>query len=112
MRAYMYLMVAILTEVAASTALRATKGFTQFWPSVVTVIGYAISFYALSHTLTLIKLGIAYAMWSGIGMILITILGFLIYRQRLDLPALAGIALIILGVVVIQLFSTESVLQE
>jgi small multidrug resistance pump len=108
----MYLMVAILTEVAASTALRATKGFTQLVPSVITVIGYAISFYALSHTLTFIKLGIAYAMWSGIGMILITILGFLIYKQRLDLPALAGIALIILGVIVIQLFSKESVLQE
>lgn len=89
----------------ASTALRATKGFTQLWPSVITVIGYIISFYALSLTLGTIKLGIAYAVWSGTGMVLITTLGWLIYKQKLDWPALLGIALIIVGVVVIQLFS-------
>lgn len=106
-RAYTYLLVAILSEVIASTALRATKGFTQLLPSVITIVGYAVSFYALSHTLLTIKIGITYAVWSGIGMVLITILGWLVYKQRLDWPALFGIALIITGVVVIQLFSEE-----
>lgn len=108
-KAYLFLLVAIVTEVIASTALRATKGFTQFWPSVITIIGYIISFYALSLTLGTIKLGIAYAVWSGVGMILIATLGWLIYKQKLDWPALVGIALIIIGVVVIQVFSKEGV---
>jgi small multidrug resistance pump len=107
MKAYVYLLVAIITEVIASTALRATKGFTEFWPSVITVVGYIISFYALSVTLGEIKLGITYAMWSGIGMVLVTAAGWVFYKQKLDWPALAGIGLIILGVIVIQLFSKE-----
>jgi small multidrug resistance pump len=107
MRAYAFLLVAIIAEVVASTALRATKSFTELWPSVITVVGYIISFYALSVTLGQIKLGITYAVWSGIGMVLITALGWIIYKQKLDWPALLGIALIILGVVVIQLFSKE-----
>ena len=82
------------------------------WPSVITVIGYIISFYALSLTLGTIKLGIAYAVWSGVGMVLITALGWLIYKQKLDWPALFGIALIIIGVVVIQLFSKEGLVNE
>ena len=107
MKAYAYLMVAIITEVIASTALRATKGFTELWPSVITVIGYIISFYALSVTLGEIKLGITYALWSGIGMVLVTAAGWVFYKQKLDWPALAGIGLIILGVIVIQLLSKE-----
>jgi small multidrug resistance pump len=107
MRAYAFLLVAIITEVIASTALRATKGFTEFWPSAITVVGYIISFYALSVTLGEIKLGITYAMWSGIGMVLITAAGWFVYKQKLDWPALVGIGLIILGVIVIQLFSKE-----
>jgi small multidrug resistance pump len=106
-KAYWFLLLAILSEVVASTALRATKGFTQLWPSVITVVGYIISFYALSVTLGQIKLGITYAVWSGIGMVLITALGWVVYKQKLDWPALLGIGLIILGVVVIQLFSKE-----
>ena len=112
MKAYIFLLIAIISEVTASTALRATKGFTQLVPSVITVVGYAISFYALSMTLATIKLGIAYAIWSGVGIILITILGFLVYGQKLDWPAIVGIVLIILGVVVIQVFSEESVVRE
>ncbi len=108
MNPYFWLIIAILSEVTASTALRATKGFTQLVPSIITVIGYVVSFYALSQTLATIKLGIAYAIWSGIGIILITILGFVVYKQKLDWPAIAGILLIIAGVVVIQLFSQES----
>ncbi|MEX2161590.1 MAG: SMR family transporter [Anaerolineales bacterium] len=106
--AYVFLFVAILSEVIASTALRATKGFTQLVPSIITVVGYAISFYALSQTLTAFKLGIVYALWSGIGMVLIAILGYLVYGQKLDWAALLGIALIIAGVVVIQLFSQQA----
>jgi small multidrug resistance pump len=107
-RAYVFLLIAIVSEVTASTALRATEGFTKLWPSVITVVAYVISFYALGQTLIHIKLGIAYSIWSGIGIILVTLLGFLIYKQRLDWPAIAGIILIILGVVVIQLFSEEA----
>lgn len=107
-KAYWFLILAIVSEVTASTALRATKGFTQLVPSIITVAGYVVSFYALAQTLTTIKLGIAYAIWSGIGIILVTILGFVVYKQKLDWPAIAGIILIIIGVVVIQLFSQEA----
>lgn len=107
-KAYIFLLIAILSEVTASTALRATKGFTQVWPSVITVVGYAISFYALSYTLGVFKLGIAYAIWSGIGMVLITILGWFIYGQKIDWAGLLGIGLIIAGVVIIQLFSEQA----
>ncbi|HLD94082.1 MAG TPA: SMR family transporter [Anaerolineales bacterium] len=106
---YVFLLIAILSEVAASTALRATKGFTQLVPSIITIVGYAISFYALSYTLGVFKLGITYAIWSGVGMVLITILGWLIYGQKMDWAGLLGIALIIAGVVIIQLFSEQTV---
>lgn len=106
--AYVYLLIAILAEVTASTALRATKGFTELVPSLITVVGYAVSFYALSQTLTAFKLGIVYALWSGVGMILIAALGYLVYGQKLDWASLLGIALIIAGVVVIQLFSQQA----
>jgi small multidrug resistance pump len=105
---YIYLLIAILAEVIASTALRATKGFTELVPSLITVLGYAVSFYALSQTLNVFKLGIVYAIWSGIGMVLITFLGWVIYGQKMDWAALVGIALIIAGVVVIQLFSQQA----
>jgi small multidrug resistance pump len=107
-KAYICLLVAILSEVAASTALRATKGFTELVPSIITVVGYAISFYALSYTLGVFKLGITYAIWSGIGMVLITILGWVVYGQKIDWAGLLGIGLIIAGVVVIQLFSEQA----
>jgi small multidrug resistance pump len=107
-KAYIFLLIAILSEVAASTALRATKGFTVLVPSIITVVGYAISFYALSYTLNVFKLGITYAIWSGIGMVLITTLGWLVYGQKIDWAGLLGIGLIIAGVVVIQLFSDQA----
>lgn len=108
LKAYIFLLIAILSEVAASTALRATKGFSQLVPSVITVVGYAISFYALSYTLGVFKLGITYAIWSGVGMILIAILGYVVYGQKLDWPAIIGIVLIIAGVIIIQLFSEQT----
>lgn len=105
MTPYTYLLLAIVTEVIASTALRATQGFTRLAPSLLVIIGYAISFYALSRTLEAINLGVVYAIWSGVGMVLVTLLAFLVYDQKLDLPGFIGIALIILGVLVINIYS-------
>jgi small multidrug resistance pump len=103
---YLYLLLAICAEVAATTTLRAADGFSRLAPSLLVVSGYAVSFYFLSLTLRTIPVGIAYAIWSGIGMTLISILGWLIYKQTLDRPAIIGIALIMAGVLVINLFST------
>lgn len=104
-QAYMYLAVAIVCEVIATTALKASDGFTQLWPSVVTVIGYAVAFYCLAMTLKVIPTGVAYALWSGIGIVLISVAGWVVFRQVLDTPAMIGMGLIIAGVVVINAFS-------
>lgn len=102
---YVYLFIAILSEVIATSALKTSEGFTRLWPSVVVVIGYALAFYCLSLTLRTVPVGIAYAIWSGIGIVLVAIAGWVFYRQILDGPALIGIALILIGVLVINLFS-------
>lgn len=102
---YAYLLVAILFEVAATTALKQTHGFTRLAPSLVTVTGYALAFYFLALTLRTMPVGIVYALWSGAGIVLITAIGWVWFRQALDLPALAGIGLIMAGVAVINLFS-------
>jgi small multidrug resistance pump len=96
---------AIVSEVIATSALKASDGFTRLWPSVVTAIGYLISFYLLSLVLKTISVGVAYAIWSGLGIVLIACIGWAVFGQKLDLPALLGMALIIAGVVVINLFS-------
>ncbi len=103
--AYLYLLLAICAEVAATTTLRASDGFSRLLPSLAVVSGYAVSFFFLSLTLRAIPVGVAYAIWSGIGMTLISILGWVIYKQALDTPALIGIGLIMAGVLVLQLFS-------
>ncbi|MGO4572934.1 DMT family transporter [Microvirga sp. 2TAF3] len=102
---YAYLLVAILSEVVATSALKASEGFSRLWPSIIVVVGYGLAFYCLSLTLRTIPVGIAYALWSGIGIVLIALAGWLFYRQALDLPAILGIALILAGVLVINLFS-------
>jgi len=102
------LLLAILAETAATTALKAAAGFTRPLPSLLTVAGYAVSFYCLSLALRSIPIGVAYAIWSGIGIVLVSLLAWLLYRQALDLPALIGIALILAGVAVINLFSRAS----
>lgn len=102
---WLYLLIAIATEVVATTALKSCNGFTRLWPSVIVVIGYGLSFYFFALTLRTIPTGVAYAIWSGVGMILIALLGLVIHHQKLDLPAVAGMTLIIAGVAVIQLFS-------
>ena len=100
-----YLSLAIVFEVIATSTLQASHGFTKPLPSLITIAGYAVAFYCLSLTLRTIPVGIAYAIWSGVGIVLIAAIGWVLYRQQLDMPALAGIALIIAGVLVINLFS-------
>lgn len=104
---YLYLLIAIVGEVIATSALKASEGFTRPLPSLVTAVGYGIAFYCLSLTLRTIPVGIAYAIWSGIGIVLISLVGFLAFRQGLDAPALVGIGLILAGVVVINVFSSS-----
>ncbi len=105
MRPWLYLSGAILGEVVATSALKAANGFTRPWPSLVVVAGYGVAFVLLSLTLRTLPVGIAYAVWSGVGVALVTLAGWLLYGQRLDAPALAGVALIVSGVLVLNLFS-------
>lgn len=103
-----FLGVAIVAEVVATSALKASEGFSRWLPSLVVVVGYAIAFYFLSLTLRTIPVGVAYAIWSGLGIVLITAVGWIVFGQRLDLPALAGMGLIIAGVLVMNLFSRSA----
>ena len=105
MSGYGWLAIAILAEVIATTALKASDGFTRLWPSVITVLGYAVAFHGLSLTIRTVPLGLAYALWSGVGLVLITAIAWIVYKQRLDTPALIGLGLILAGVLVINLFS-------
>lgn len=102
---YVYLIVAVVFEVIATTALKQTEGFTRLVPSLVSIVGYALAFYFLSLPLRTMPVGIVYALWCGAGILLITAIGWVWFRQTLDLPALAGMALILAGVVVINLWS-------
>jgi multidrug transporter EmrE-like cation transporter len=101
-----HLAIAILAEVLGTSALKASNGFTAPLPSLLVVTSYSVSFYSLSLALRTIPVGVAYAIWSGVGIVLISSIAWVIYRQALDLAAIVGIGLIIAGVVVIQLFST------
>lgn len=105
MNPYIFLGIAIVAEVIATSCMKASEGFTRLVPSVGTVIGYAIAFYFLSLTLKTIPVGLAYAIWSGVGIVLIATIGWLKFGQKLDAAGLAGIALIMAGVLVINLFS-------
>ena len=102
---YLHLAVAILSEVIATSFLKVSDGFTRPIPSAITVAGYAISFYFLSLALRTIPTGIAYAIWSGVGIVLITAIAWIFQGQKLDAPALGGLGLIVAGVVVINVFS-------
>lgn len=105
---YLYLSVAIAAEVIATSALKASNGFTRPLPTTVVVLGYGIAFYFLSLVLKTVPVGVAYAIWSGAGVVLIALVGWLLLKQSLDAPALAGMALIVAGVAVIQLFSRSA----
>ncbi|WP_339348058.1 multidrug efflux SMR transporter [uncultured Sphingomonas sp.] len=100
---YLLLLAAILSEVVATTALKQSDGFTRPFPALVTVAGYAIAFYCLSLALRTIPTGVAYAIWSGVGIVLVTAAAWIVHGQRLDLPTLAGMALIVAGVAVMNL---------
>lgn len=102
---YIFLILAIAAETIGTTALQASQQFTKFWPSVLVVIAYGISFYLLAQTLRVMPVGIVYAMWSGLGIVLIAAIGYLVFGQRLDLPAVIGISMILSGILVIHLFS-------
>lgn len=106
--AYIYLLVAIVAEVLGTVALKSSQEFTRFWPSVAVVVGYVVAFYMLTLVLRTIPVGIAYAFWAGLGIVLVTLIGVVVFKERLDLPAIVGLAMIIGGVVVIQVFSNVS----
>ncbi|BEH09238.1 MULTISPECIES: DMT family transporter [Geobacter] len=108
MHKWLYLLVAIISEVAGTSALKSAEGFTRLWPSCVVVVGYASAFYFLSLTLKSIPVGIAYAIWSGLGTALVAVVAWVFMGQRLDLPAVFGILLIIAGVLVLNLCSTSA----
>lgn len=102
---FFYLAVSIVAEVIATSALKAADGFTKLAPSLIVVAGYAVAFYFLSITLRSLPVGIVYAIWSGVGVVLISLAGWLFYRQSLDLPAIIGLGLIVAGVIVINVCS-------
>jgi small multidrug resistance pump len=102
---WVHLAAAIVSEVAATSALRASEGFTRPGPTIFVIAGYMIAFYFLSLTLRALPVGVAYAIWSGVGVSLIAIVGWLVLGQRLDPAAVVGIALIVAGVVVMNVFS-------
>ncbi|RQO53743.1 QacE family quaternary ammonium compound efflux SMR transporter [Variovorax sp. KBW07] len=102
---YAFLFVAIVAEVIATSFLKGSEGFTRLWPSVASVAGYAVAFFFLSLTLRTIPTGIAYAIWSGVGIVLISLVSWLWFGQKLDGPAILGLGLIIAGVVVVNVFS-------
>jgi multidrug transporter EmrE-like cation transporter len=108
MHPYVYLAIAIVSEVVATSALRAAEGFTRLAPSVLVVAGYALAFLFLSLTLKTIPVGIAYAIWAGVGIVLVSLVAYFLYGQALDAPALIGMGLIVAGVLVINLFSKSS----
>ncbi|MCL4182363.1 MAG: QacE family quaternary ammonium compound efflux SMR transporter [Burkholderiaceae bacterium] len=111
MKPWLVLSAAIVAEVIATSALKSSDGFSRLWPSLLVVAGYGAVFFLLSLTLRVIPVGIAYAVWSGVGIVLIAVIAWLVHGQRLDLPAILGMALIVAGVVVLNVFSKALVRQ-
>ncbi len=108
MKSWIYLGIAIVAEVVATTGLKASEGFTRLWPSLLVITGYAVAFYFLSITLKEIPVGLAYAIWAGLGIVLVALIGWWVYGQTLDAASVIGMALIIAGVLVINVFSKAS----
>ncbi len=105
---YLFLTIAIIAEVIATSALKASNGFTNLLPSILVIIGYGIAFYCLSLTLRTIPVGIAYAIWSGAGLVLVSLIGWALYGQKLDFWAIVGIGFIIVGVLIVNLLSRSA----
>ena len=108
MKQYLILLLAIICEVVATSALKQTEQFTRLVPSLISIVGYAVAFYLLSIVTRSIPIGIAYAIWSGAGIVLVAFVGWVVFKQHLDLPAIVGICMILGGVVVINLFSESA----
>lgn len=104
---YVYLALAVAAETIGTSALQASQQFSRLWPSVLVVVAYAISFWLLALTLKVMPVGVVYALWSGLGIVFIAIIGYLVFGQKLDAAAVMGLAMIIGGIVVIQLFSSS-----
>ena len=102
---YLYLVIAIVAEVIATSALKASDQFSETLPSIIVVIGYGVAFYYLSLVLKTIPIGVAYAIWSGAGIALVTVVGLVVFDQKLDFAAIIGISLIVAGVIVMNVFS-------
>lgn len=108
MKNYLFLALAILCESVATSFLKASEGFTKPLQTIIFVVAMSASFYLLTHAIKVIPIGIAYAIWSAVGIVLISLIGYFVYKQTLDLPAILGIALIIIGVIVINVFSKSA----
>lgn len=108
MSPYWPLSVAIVSEVIATTAMKYSDQFTRFWPSTIVVLGYMVAFYFLSFALKTLPTGVAYAIWSGVGIVLISLISWVVHKQNLDLAAIAGMGLIVAGVLVINVFSKSA----
>lgn len=104
---WFYLGIAIVAEVIATSTLKTTENFTRLWPSLIVVAGYGVAFYYLTLTLKSIPVGVAYAVWSGVGIVLVALVAWFWHKQALDLPAIIGMALIVAGVIVMNLFSNS-----
>jgi len=105
---YIYLIIAVITETIGTASMQASEQFTRFWPSILLVVAYGLSFYFMSLTLKYMQVSIVYAIWSGLGIVLIGIIGWVVFKQSLDFAAIAGMTLIIAGVIVINLFSNSA----
>ncbi len=105
MHAQLYLAIAIVAEVLGTSALKASEGFTKLAPSLIVVISYAVAFYCMSLSLKTMPVGIVYAVWAGMGIVLISLIGWLAFGQRLDLPAIIGLTFIVSGVVILNTLS-------
>lgn len=105
---YIYLIAAVVAETIGTTALQASAQFSRLWPSVLVVAAYGVSFYLLALTLRFMPVGVVYAIWSGLGIVCIAAIGFVVFGQRLDLPAVIGLGLIITGILVIHLLSNST----
>jgi small multidrug resistance pump len=103
--AYFYLAIAIIAEVAATSALKASAEFTRLVPSLIVIVGYGIAFYCMTLVLRSIPVGVTYAVWAGLGIVLVTIVGAILYKEIPDIPAVIGIGLIVAGVIVINVYS-------
>ena len=106
---FVYLVLAIVAEVIATSALKASIGFTRPLPSIIVVVGYGLAFYLLSLVLRTLPVGVAYAIWAGLGIVLVTLVGIVVFGEKPDLPAVMGIGLIVAGVVMLQVFSKMNV---